>query len=705
MAQDVDNQKVKILNNSIHTPVGSLEFNAVEENGYDLSEVKIQEGYSFFSLKGGMAYLRSISDFAIDVGTDYHFSSRGNSQYVYGGDHHVLHQGDHTVQHGDHSKEAVEADKQKKEIRNKIQAARVQAFNSAEGSKVRCRVCSKKMVSKKADEIAGRVVQTIRNWHLWPPYMPIPIWKFQQFLSMVLTPFIFDNTNLAATGKSTCGNPDCKDGLIKVNDAKYAAANKVGEQMLKNHNDDLNAAQAKQSPNATVIHHAGDVTHVVGLNPGHPKESSYGKGHARQLPGVLVPNQNGDLVGHVYGSKSPADPLFHIGQPFIDMGNLDFLVGERFGVASDSLDLKSEGEGKIHAGSLEITTDKSNLTISTVDHMELNGKTIVISGKNAGGQNECVVIKSDNVHIDGGLSVSGNISTKGGVSADGTVASPHFEGRSAVVPSTMSDACLFNSTTDVWNSLYPYPNGHQATIVDGIGIGLRAACEILALLDVELLISTLWNWVMTGIHGAKLLVPISNLHIPTGYALAWNVTAPYAVCPLFTVTPVLGIPTLGIVIPGQVIPIFNQPHVHGPSISGTHGHEIEALVSTNHIHHSDLNASRPQPSAVPTPPKEGMFPSPGPKGQFIGCYLGGAGGLINVPNSNASQGVAARNAEFNIDGTDAFGGLDYVPIIPPYDENGNPVPNPGFSMEYICNNGKPLESRQADDVQKTPKNT
>ena len=336
--------------------------------------------------------------------------------------------------------------------------------------------------------------------------------------------------------------------------------------------------------------------------------------------------------------------------------------------------------------------------------MELNGKSIVISGKNAGGQNECVVIKSDNVHIEGGLSVSGNISTKGAVTADGTVASPHFEGRSAVVPSTMSDPCLYNSSTDVWNSLYPLPNGLQGSVVDSIGIGLRAACQVLALLDVELLISTLWNWVITAIHGAKLLVPVANTAIPTGQCFAYDVTVPGAWHPMFTVTWLGPIPLPGFVIPG-FMPIFNQPHIHGPLISGTHGHEIEALVSTNHIHHSEFNAARPQPSAVPTPPKEGMFPSPGPKGQFLGCYLGGAGGLINVPNSNVSQGIAARNEIFNINGTDAFGGLDYVPVNPPYDENGNPIPNPPFSMEYVCNNGQPLESSQATNVQTTPNNT
>jgi hypothetical protein len=350
---------------------------------------------------------------------------------------------------------------------------------------------------------------------------------------------------------------------------------------------------------------------------------------------------------------------------------------------------------------VEISAHHAHLTLATVDLLQLTGPNIHIDAKSHKGKNHGVEISSDSTHISGGLSISGNLHVKGAIVTDATVNSPHYEGRSMMGTTTVSDPCLFNAPSDVWNTTLPIPNGNQATVIDAKGIALRGLVQAIQLLDVDVLLSTIWNWVQTAIHQAKLKVPVANLGVPVGFAVVYDILKKQEVYARISPPEVGGFVVdfqgqnfgtsayveggvwgAAQVIP-TIIPVWVGPHVHGPAISGTHSHNFEMMTGTTHRTMTGLRSSAPNPSHVPDAPREGMLPGPGPKGLAGGSCGGGGAGFGN-PNSRASQAQLARNQAYGINGQDAYGGLDYVPIIPKYNPDGTLNPDPTFSMEYLC---------------------
>jgi hypothetical protein len=695
MPKNVNNEFQEIHTNKISSKAGGLTFDTIREGNTDLSHVTLYDNnYSFLSFKGGMAYLRALSDISLDIGGDHHLSIKGISQTIHGSDSHILHKGEHTETGGDTAPKALAAAQSIKKIHNEIQKEMIDSFEKTKGSKVKCRICNKKILTQKADELAGKIAATVDKY-LWPPYIPHCLDKLQKVLSTLVVPFISLTSNQTVTGKSTCGNPSCKDGLIEVDDLKYQEANKTQEELLKKRNDEINEHQKVIKPHShvNVIH--GDDAKYVGVPDAesikHP--TVYAKGNSNQNPQRAVAGTSG--YGHGYGSAAIADPMKIIGSPFPCVGHDELHAGYKITrtAGMGGFDLKTDSHFMLNAGDIEITAHHAGLSLSTPALLQLSGPNIHIDAKNHKGKNHGVEITSDSTHIAGGLSIAGNLHVKGAIVSDATVNSPHFEGRSMMGTTTVSDPCLFNSTSDVWNTIIPIPNGNQATVIDAKGIALRTFVQAINLLDIDSLLSTIWNWIQTAIHGAKLKVPLANLGTPVGFAVVYdlmNKTEVWAkVSPEFVFDAQgvgqyaeAGVWGMAQCLP-QIIPVWVGPHVHGPSISGTHSHNFEMMTGTHHKTMTGLHSVAPNPSHIPDAPREGMLPGPGPKGLAGGSCGGGGAGFGN-PNSRASQAQLARNQAYGINGQDAYGGLDYVPIVPKYNKDGTLNPDPTFSMEYLC---------------------
>jgi hypothetical protein len=204
--------------------------------------------------------------------------------------------------------------------------------------------------------------------------------------------------------------------------------------------------------------------------------------------------------------------------------------------------------------------------------------------------------------------------------------------------------------------------------------------NILNLSEIKTLIEETYSRIM-------LKMPFDNNGIPTGMAYAGN--WPIGVPPLQVIVWGLFGPSVGYVLPGQFLPVYNFTHLHN-SPGENHSHDTTIPMMDGWGDAEATRQARPNPSKVPTPPRaKGMGTPPGHKHYGYACG-GGGGAFVNGQDNRSKRvkdAVLARNQRYGIDNLDAFNGKNYVDITPlsgNYSFNPDGTLNPTPDFKGLC---------------------
>jgi hypothetical protein len=679
MANDKVNDKEVSHLDSFASPAGRFDFSyLVREDASgsslpeDLSHMTFQDKWkSFLTFRGGASIWNAVSDMSILCGRNFSWSIKGDLMDNVYGDRQRLTTGHQIDLQGQHTSQAKAAAKALKESHDEIHEAAVKAFESTEGSEIKCPTCTKKMVHQKASQLAGKVVTTLVKYLKYLPYINTAKEKVQKILTSIITPFLSRSSNISVLGES-CGNPSCKNGVMKTDQAKQEAFNRVSEQMLKERQDKHLEHEKQLGAKHEVKHVPTSYSIVVGYpDVAGQRKKPFGKGESYLgVYGIDKKNQNNGKGGGHSGKGAEKNP-----QKLLPLAKLPF--GD-FSVTCDELilnsgshgkQLLSEGPIKIAGGQVEITSSESVVTIASKSRLTLKGANIHLDANQPDANG--IEVDSRGTHFKGGITVDGNIYLKGAVLGEGSVHAPTLVCRDMSTWTTPSAACDTNTHGAYHNSTFPIPNGHQGTIWNGIGLALKAVMQAIDLLDISKILSSLFNWILEALHLKKSLLPVENTGIPTGFGLAYD-------CATYSPLKVVGGCTMGGLVAGVVIPAFtakwSHPHVH-PQISGHHNHEVSVPAYSGYPETADVYANTPGGSHVPYPPVEPMGYCPGPKSLPGSCGGGGAG----FGNPNKYQ---TRNAAYGAAYPDPFQGFNYVPTTEvTYTSGGQVYPPPKFSLQ------------------------
>jgi hypothetical protein len=637
----------------------------------DNSHVTIQDKFkNFISLRAGGIWLSSLSDMHFDVNGKYFYSVKGDVQYVYGGDKHEYVKGDSSQVHGKHDTTARASAKAIQDHITSLQEKKKQAFESTKGDKIPCPICKQKMLTQRGSELVGRILQTLKKYVFTPAWFPYDLMKLNKYLTMLVVPFMSETSNLALTGGKSCDHPNCKQGVIESNSGKYEAANKAAQDHILQNQDSINEHEKNISTNAHVQHHSGGLIIKAGLVKN--DASPYAEGvapiavHGLQSKGgmELGLSQKGameKMLHHIGIDSTPG------GDIYIDAANKLTLDA-----GSPGVDVLTTGHASIHAGSVDIVSNQSELILTSGSRTIIKGKNVKVDANDRSGGGSGFEIDSKHTWVSGELDVGGDLGLKGSLMMDGTLYAPSIVSRSTQYQTSPSAPCDPVSHCSVWNSPPPIEN-LQATALNAEAEILYAANIVFGLLDgLENLVDTLITLVMKATNLVKIDIPIDNQGLPTGYAFIYNLDEDIEVncvdyltqLPLidvYSVAPVLtdlngGDELIGmcaVIVEPTFIPVFNSPHNH-PQISGLHNHWSESIAFQGYDTINGINKNRPSPNHVPTPPVEPSGSSPGDASMGDGC--GGAGAAFgNVTNArNNAYGTdnpATATATFNADGT------------------------------------------------------
>lgn len=677
MADNINNDKEVIHSNKIIGESGRLELNShyMEDpvGSYlpvDISHVTLQDKFkSYLSLKGGAMLLRAISDMSIDVGRNYSFSVKGDAQFTYGGNKHEYIKGESTILKGDHSTKARNAAKNLQKTINEIQNKKIETFKNTEGGEVKCPTCTKRMLTDRASVLSAKVLKSVKKY-LVPPYMPFDIDKIQKYLNMLIIPFLSRSTNISVLGKS-CGNPNCKNGIMKTNDNKFQAANQVASQEIKNKQEQITKYEKDIKPSPSVDNHFD-----LHIKSGHVKNDApaYVEGYGGHFETGLDAN-GGELAVSQKGAMAKAK--LPIGVDVTPGGNIYLDASNMFSVnaGSPGIDISTTGHTNINAGSVNVVSTEGGLSLSSPGLTILKGKNILIDGNDRTGDS-AIQLDAKSTYAKGKLTVAGDLAVKGLIRMEGGLYTPILITQSTGYMTEPSSPCIPETHSPIWNTPPPLTNGNQATIHN-------AWCDALYILNtavngVDLTLSWLTNAINKAINKTKINLPVDNQNLPTGYAMVYDyITGTPIECWTKSSDGSIGV---GQVRPAM-IPIFNAPHSH-PIISGDHTHRHEGPNMQTYDSKKGLNAATPAPSHVPTAaPAEGSGTKPGPKSMGDSC--GGAGAGFGNPNSNASNAVNTRNTNYGVTG-DPFDGTNYAQVSTGYNADGSLNPPATFSMENLC---------------------
>ena len=565
-------------------------------------------------------------NFLIDMNTGQNIYQDELKEYI---------KGNHTILVGRHDDKAMADAKTRQDCINKVERTKSDAIKNTAGDKIPCPLCEQKYVHDKSD-FMQKIISFISSIGNMLPYncFDWPITQF--FMNMVVIPSLSEISGLAASSGKGCGT--CKKGVVETSQSKIQAANDAGAKELKNLQPIIDSASANTPPAAMTLHSAGDVMIKAGLVK-NDAEAVHDGGIPVVLP-IGLQNPENTLV--LRSSQSPPNQMINnpvtktVGSIMLDSANdISILAG------SPGISIKTDGNFKTEAGSLDLVSAKGALNISSKNVTTISGNIVVIDTKDNGG----LTISGD-THVAGAFSASGGFAAKGAVTCDGPLAVPFLQ-----VPSMRGQVKSSSSAKSVTDGATWYFEG--STLLTAKDMAMTAVLRDLkpgyttSLFGILTLIQEMYNMIMG-------LIPVHVM--PIGFSFC---------C------------TCGIV------PVFGFRHTHS-LVSQDHDHSYTLARGNYYNDVASWEKARANQSSTPIPPPgQGDGPSPGPK-SLGGC--GGGGGGFNDPNSAVSKNRKSRNASVGL----SDGDYNYTRITIgdgnnwTYDPNGNLVPDPSSGLTYDC---------------------
>lgn len=648
----VTSQKT-VQKNALQSEAGMLVMKSnmkVDSNGSlisdDRSFILLQDKFkSLIQFIGGSITIKAASDLSLLANGNVFLQTRGDAQYLYANNKHEYIQGDASIQIGQQSPKQRAAAKKLQQLTKQIDQAKLDAIKQTEGAEIPCEVCAQRLLSDKVNNITDRWLTYFRNWF---PRMSLPLDVLQYFLNLLVAPFISTSTNLQMNGGEGCGSPGCKNGVIKSPITKIQAGNEKAAQVYEQNKDAIAQAQKEAGAGGSfVLESAGDVVFKIGTEKNDTKTTfpmGYGStafklGKAAKNGEFMTIKSNGtaESIGH-------SDPLINPGSLVLDIANKCTAT-----VGAPGFELNTCGKGTINAAVCNVIANEGELTLTSANKTTLKGKNILIDAKDRSGDTG-LRIESDNTMVAGLLSVTGDLGLKGSIMMDGTLHCTHLHVPSERISTSPGGGAHWCHSNATWNDLAP----SKASALDFFDKRFKNVTRDVAaiLMGYGLTVDQMVTWVEETYSSIMLKIPLDNFAFPTGIAMSHWYTGPTPVAPTGPPLMIIGMspagPVKGIVIPGQVQPIFNFQHVHN-SPGQNHVHDTTVPAFDGYDDPASSRAATPEPSHVPTPAKaKGMGQRPGHKsmGSLTSCG-GGGGPFVNPRVSNYKQ---QRNSKYGIAG-------------------------------------------------------
>lgn len=628
-----------------------------QDNSYVLLQDKTK---ALLQLNNGNVTIKG-NDVFIGSKGNFFQSILGDAQLVNQGDYYTYIKGDQQETVGSSSKEELEATKKAKQIALEIDKKKVESIEKGEGTDVPCPTCSMSVLTDRGQCLLDLVWKLIR---LAIPNFPYPLDILQKLLDFLAIPFLTPEEVKQINGGKGCGSPGCKGGTCKSPQKDIQDANENAAKELKSKQKELNDAQKKMGSGGTKVF--GPFSGDVALFVGQPDAIN-------QSPTVALTKHHGTIpfgfenneVGFIPNSKGNCKKAVYC-PPLQNPGSLSLTVAEKFTLQTGSPGIEALTSGRlaVKAEDVLLTSAKGEFTITSNNVTTLKGKNVIIDGNDRSGD-DGILLDAKNVKATGALHVNGDLAVKGAISMDGGIYCTHITApgeRIATGPAGPASQVQSNAQ---WNNPV---TGLQATVFDQFDKSWKKVSRdifntislniINGMAEIKTLIEETYSTMILSIGIENLGQPagfgttfFASPGMPSGPPLMVNGTAqagPYPV--VFTYT---------FVVPGQTFPVYNFTHNHG-SPGGNHSHDYTAFqgnyVGTNNA----ARASRPNPSHVPSPPKQkGTGTKPGHKNMgelCIPCIWPFGGGGPNAKKRNKTYGLDP-NAYNNV-----YNGTNFVPV-------------------------------------------
>ena len=675
---------VSYSKNGLYSEAGILEFkNNVREDEHgsyipdDRSYVLLQDKFhSLIQFIGGTITIKAASDILINAGQNLFFTIGGDVQWNYQGDKHEYIQGNHTVQYGEQDEEKTKAAKALQQLTKSIDKTKMDTIKDAEGADMPCPVCTQKFLTDRAQQLSDKAFKIIRKYL---PNFPYPLDVIQKYINMLIVPFLSTTSNASLNGGEGCGSPGCKNGSVKSAMPAIQDANEKAARELETKQEQIKEEQKKLGTGGSQVQrYSGDVSINIGLETNDSPTVTTRKGEKGQhVTPFGLKNATKPQEGFCLDTTGSAEHAIH-SDPLINPGSFIVNVANKMTVnaGSPGIEINTSGKLQSNAAVQTIAATEGELVLTSANRTIIKGKNVLIDAKDGSGDNGFRV-DADNIMMAGKLSVTGDIGLKGSLVMDGGLHCTHITCPSERLNTTPTGAAHQVHSGATWNTPL---NGLQATIYDtydktykkiGRDVFNILSLNILNLSEIKTLIEETYSTILLN-------TIIDNEGSPTGFGVTgWF---PYGMPPLQVIGSCsYGGFVQGIVVPGQVLPIYNFTHNHG-SPGSDHSHDYSVPAFDGYDNAASARAARPNPSHVPTPANaKGMGTKPGNSslGDISSCGGGGAG----FGSGNLSKARSKRNKAYNINGDgNGFNGKNYVDLTP---ETGNYTFNPDGSLNPL----------------------
>lgn len=612
----------------------------------DRSFILLQDKFrSLIQFIGGSVTIKAASDLSLLAGGNVFVETRNDAQFLYGNSKHEYIRGDASIQIGQQTPEQRAAAKRLQQLTSQIDNAKLDTIKTTEGADVECPICAQKMLSDKASGITDKWFAYFRTWL---PRMSYPLDLLQYFVNLLVLPFISTTTNLTMTGGEGCGSPGCNKGIIKSPITKIQAGNEKAAEVYEQNKEAIAKAQKETGEGGSfVLESVGDVVFKIGAEKNDTK-TTFPMGHGATAFKVGKSAINGEL--QCLNSKGTCESVGH-SDPLINPGSLVLDVGNKMtlNAGSPGFEINTSGKGVFNAAVTTIVANEGELTLTSANKTTLKGKNILIDAKDRSGDTG-LRIESDNTMVGGLLSITGDIGLKGSIMMDGSLYCTHLHVPSERISTSPGGGAHWSHSNATWNDGLPT----KATFLDQFDKRFKNLTRdpAIVLQALTLTPAEMATFIEETYSTIMLKIPFDNFVKPTGVALSHWWTGPKSASPTSPPLQIVGMcaagPVHGIVIPGQIQPIFNFQHIHN-SPGQNHSHDTSVPAFDGYDSPSASRAATPDPSHVPTPAKaKGMGQRPGFKsiGSISSCG-GGGGAFVNPRVSNYKQG---RNIKYGITG-------------------------------------------------------
>jgi hypothetical protein len=652
----------------MYSPAGGLEISSdispnsngstqVNDNSYIILQDKAK---ALLELKGGNLTIKG-NDVYIGSKGNFFQSIAGDAQLVNNGSYYTYVKGDHHETVGSSTTEEIEAMKKCREICYEIDKKKVEYIENGEGTDVPCPTCSMSVLTDRGQCLLDLVWKLIR---LAIPNFPYPLDILQKLLDFLGTPFLTPEEVQQINGGEGCGSPGCKGGMCKSPQKDIQDANENAAKELKEKQKELNEYQKKSGSGGTKVF--GPFTGDVAIFVGHPDMIN-------QSPTVALTKHHDTIpfgfknneVGLIPSSKGNCKKAVYC-PPLMNAGSLSLTVAEKFTIKTGSPGIETLTSGKfsIKGETVDVTSSKGELTISSNNVTTLKGKNIIIDGNDRSGDSG-IKLEAENIQATGALTVTGDLDVKGAIKMDGGIYTTHITAPGERIATGPSGAAHQVQSNAQWNNPF---TGMQATIYDKYDkIYKKTSRDVFNVLSLNIIngMAELKTLVEETYSTMILSLGIENMGMPSGFGTTYFAPPGLPSGPPLLVNglafagpyPVTFVYTF--VVPGQTFPVYNFTHNHG-SPGGNHSHDYTAFqgnyVGTNNA----ARAIRPDPSHVPSPPKQrGTGTKPGHKNMgelCLPCIWPFGGGGPNASRRNKAYGLDP-NAYNNV-----YRGTNFVPV-------------------------------------------